>query len=67
MPFKLGPQPIRRSLKYLEAGSLVFKDRVKVMTLNYNVDEFAHQMAATHPGIVPFRKELEWQTKSGEH
>jgi len=36
MPFHRGVVPIRRTLKYLESGSLIFKDRVKVMTINYN-------------------------------
>jgi len=31
-----GKAPIRRTLKYLEAGSLVLKDRVKVFCVNYN-------------------------------
>jgi hypothetical protein len=32
-----GKAPIRRTLKYLEAGSLVLKERVKVFCVNYNV------------------------------
>jgi hypothetical protein len=36
MPFMKGKAPIRRTLKYLEAGSLVLKDRVKVFCVNYN-------------------------------
>lgn len=39
MPLLEGVSPIRRTLPYLQAGKLVFKDRVKVMTLNYRVDE----------------------------
>jgi small subunit ribosomal protein S25 len=31
-----GKAPIRRTLKFLEAGSLVLKDRVKVFCVNYN-------------------------------
>jgi hypothetical protein len=36
MPFKSGVSPIRRTLKYLEAGPIVFKERVRVMTVNFN-------------------------------
>ncbi|GAB6029147.1 28S ribosomal protein S25, mitochondrial [Chamberlinius hualienensis] len=36
MPFMKGPAPIRLTLKYLQSGRLVFKERVKIMTLNYN-------------------------------
>lgn len=35
MPMK-GRFPIRRTLKYLSQGNVVFKDAVKVMTVNYN-------------------------------
>jgi hypothetical protein len=31
-----GKAPIRRTLKYLLAGNLVLKDRVKVFCVNYN-------------------------------
>jgi hypothetical protein len=36
MPFMRGVAPIRRTMKYLESGPLVFKDRVKIMTVNYS-------------------------------
>ena len=36
MPFQRGPAPIRRTLQYLKKGPLVFKERVQVMTVNYN-------------------------------
>ncbi|XP_064633020.1 small ribosomal subunit protein mS25-like [Lineus longissimus] len=37
MPFKKGGEAaIRRSLKYLEKGEIVLKDRVKVVTINYS-------------------------------
>ena len=36
MPFHRGVVPIRRTLKFLESGTIVFKDRVKVLTINYN-------------------------------
>lgn len=35
MPMK-GRFPIRRTLEYLQKGDIVFKDRVKIMTVNYN-------------------------------
>lgn len=37
MPFMKGPAPIRRTIKYLEAGRLVLKDQIKILTVNYNV------------------------------
>jgi hypothetical protein len=37
MPFMKGKAPVRRTLKYLKAGSLVLKDMVKVFCVNYNV------------------------------
>ncbi|CAL9702601.1 unnamed protein product [Knipowitschia caucasica] len=35
MPMK-GRFPIRRTLEYLQKGDIIFKNRVKVMTVNYN-------------------------------
>ncbi|XP_077369297.1 small ribosomal subunit protein mS25 [Festucalex cinctus] len=35
MPMK-GRFPIRRTLQYLQNGDIIFKPRVKVMTVNYN-------------------------------
>lgn len=35
MPMK-GRFPIRRTLEYLQKGEVVFKNSVKVMTVNYN-------------------------------
>ena len=34
-----GAAPIRRTKSYLEAGKLIFYDQIKVMTVNYNVDQ----------------------------
>ncbi|XP_071439456.1 small ribosomal subunit protein mS25 [Hetaerina americana] len=45
MPFMKGSAPIRRTLKYLEAGKLVFKDRVKIFTINYNTRGDHHEGA----------------------
>ena len=36
MPFMKGIAPIRRTAKYLNAGGLVFKERVKIVTVNFN-------------------------------
>ena len=35
MPFKKGPAAWRRSVDYLSSGSLVFRDKVKVCSVNY--------------------------------
>nr|CAD7458435.1 unnamed protein product [Timema tahoe]CAD7598027.1 unnamed protein product [Timema genevievae] len=45
MPFMKGKAPIRRTLKYLEAGKIVFKERVKIFTVNYNTFGEHHQGA----------------------
>uniref|UniRef100_A0A1B6CTH5 Small ribosomal subunit protein mS25 n=1 Tax=Clastoptera arizonana TaxID=38151 RepID=A0A1B6CTH5_9HEMI len=36
MPFMIGPAPIRRTLKYLEAGKIIFKDALQIFSINYN-------------------------------
>ena len=36
MPFMKGRAPIRRTLEYLEKGQLIFKNNIKIMTINYN-------------------------------
>lgn len=36
MPFMKGIAPIRRTAKYLDSCGLVFKNRVKIMTVNFN-------------------------------
>lgn len=51
MPFMRGPSPIRRTLQYLEKGRLVFKDRVKIMSLNYNT---AGRARERHEGMKEF-------------
>lgn len=33
----MGPAPVRRTIQYLDAGRLIFKDRVKVMEVHYNM------------------------------
>ncbi|KAM9325854.1 small ribosomal subunit protein mS25 [Gastrophryne carolinensis] len=35
MPMK-GRFPIRRTLQYLQSGEIVFRDQVRIMTVNYN-------------------------------
>lgn len=37
MPMK-GRFPIRRTLQYLQNGDIIFKPRVKIMTVNYNTN-----------------------------
>jgi len=32
-----GPSPIRRTIPYLTSGKLLFRDRVKVIEINYNM------------------------------
>ena len=39
MPFMKGVAPIRRTTKYLTNCPLVFKPRVKIMTINFNDEE----------------------------
>ncbi|XP_005109207.1 probable 28S ribosomal protein S25, mitochondrial [Aplysia californica] len=36
MPFMKGAAPIRRTVKYLEQGALVFKDSVRIVTFHFN-------------------------------
>ncbi|XP_066159123.1 small ribosomal subunit protein mS25 [Euwallacea fornicatus] len=43
MPFMRGPAPIRRTIKYLEAGRLHLKDQIKILTVNYNTHGESHQ------------------------
>ena len=47
MPFMKGIAPIRRTTKYLSNCGLVFKERVKIMTVNFNDQDNhpAHQGA----------------------
>ncbi|CAH1105854.1 unnamed protein product [Psylliodes chrysocephalus] len=48
MPFMIGRAPIRRTIKYLEAGKLVLKDKIKIVTVNYNT------YGQTHRGTYDF-------------
>lgn len=39
MPFLRGRSPVRRTLQYLEAGKLIFQPEIRIMTINYNVNQ----------------------------
>lgn len=41
----LGKAPIRRTMEYLNAGKLMLKDKVKIMTVNYNTHGEHHDGA----------------------
>merc|ERR1711962_212009 len=41
MPFMRGAEPIRRTMKYLEKSSLVFKDNVRIVSFHFNHDQQA--------------------------
>ena len=45
MPFMKGPAPVRRTLKYLEAGRIVLKEKIKIFSVNYNTAGDHHQGA----------------------
>lgn len=45
MPFMKGRAPIRRTIKYLEAGKLVLKDNIKILSINYNIFGNHHEGA----------------------
>lgn len=42
MPFMIGTAPIRRTLKYLQAGKLVLKDKIQIFAINYNTSGQHH-------------------------
>lgn len=48
MPFKKGPAAWRRTLEYLNSGNLVFKEKVKICTINY------HDTEASSEGLRRF-------------
>ncbi|RZB49898.1 L51 S25 CI-B8 domain containing protein [Asbolus verrucosus] len=39
MPFMIGPAPIRRTLKFLEAGRLALKEQIKIFAVHYNLHD----------------------------
>ncbi|KAK6622578.1 hypothetical protein RUM43_008420 [Polyplax serrata] len=45
MPFMIGKAPIRRTLQYLERGKIVFRETVKVFSVNYNMNSEHHSGA----------------------
>lgn len=45
MPFMKGKSPIRRTLRYLNAGRLALKDDIKIFSLNYNTHGAHHNGA----------------------
>ena len=71
MPFKLGAAPIRRTIKYLESGPLVFRDKVKCVMVNYNVDEevlYVKERPTLHPLRRAAMEKKPWWIKAGpEH
>uniref|UniRef100_A0A2K6G4W3 Mitochondrial ribosomal protein S25 n=1 Tax=Propithecus coquereli TaxID=379532 RepID=A0A2K6G4W3_PROCO len=62
MPMK-GRFPVRRTLRYLSQGDVVFKDAVKVMTVNYNSrgerGEGARSVGGREPALAGVRP---WDT-----
>lgn len=36
MPFMIGKEPVRRTVKYLASGRLVLKDKIQILSINYN-------------------------------
>ena len=52
MPFMKGIAPIRRTTKYLNSAGLVFKERVKIMTVNFNDTE--SESNSPHKGAQDF-------------
>ena len=71
MPFKLGAAPIRRTIKYLESGPLVFRNKVKCVMVNYNVDEetlYVKERPTLHPVRRAAMEKKPWWIRAGpEH
>ncbi|XP_018494874.1 probable 28S ribosomal protein S25, mitochondrial [Galendromus occidentalis] len=51
MPFMYGPQPVRRTVKFLEQGRLIFLERVRIMSLNFNTMGLRRE---AHKGMEDF-------------
>lgn len=45
MPFMIGKDPIRRTVKYLMSGRLVLKDKIQILSINYNQSGEHHKGA----------------------
>lgn len=43
MPFMIGREPIRRTVKYLESGKLVLKNSIQILSLHYNTHGENHR------------------------
>ncbi|XP_029047841.1 probable 28S ribosomal protein S25, mitochondrial [Osmia bicornis bicornis] len=43
MPFMIGRAPIRRTLNYLNAGTIILKDEIQIFSINYNIRGNHHQ------------------------
>lgn len=43
MPFMIGTAPVRRTVKYLEAGKLYLKNSIQIFAINYNYKQQMHQ------------------------
>ncbi|XP_012235163.2 small ribosomal subunit protein mS25 [Linepithema humile] len=43
MPFMIGKEPVRRTLKYLMSGPLVLKDKIQIFSINYNTHGNHHK------------------------
>ncbi|XP_072755257.1 small ribosomal subunit protein mS25 [Anoplolepis gracilipes] len=43
MPFMIGKEPVRRTLKYLMSGQLVLKDKIQILSINYNTHSEHHK------------------------
>lgn len=47
-----GLAPIRRTLKYLESGRIIFKDSVRIFSVNYNQEGDHHKGARLVYSVV---------------
>lgn len=45
MPFMKGTAPVRRTKEFLNAGKLIFRPQIRIMTINYNIDQKASEGA----------------------
>lgn len=45
MPFMIGKEPVRRTVKYLMSGQLVLKDKIQILSINYNTHSDHHKGA----------------------
>ncbi|KAM0729676.1 Small ribosomal subunit protein mS25 [Formica fusca] len=45
MPFMIGKEPVRRTLKYLMSGQLVLKNKIQILSINYNTHSDHHKGA----------------------